>query len=966
MATLGESATQNVSASGEENHNIVSIPFATTNFPDYKYTPELQAERMTYHGSYNWATVAAPGTPVLYFELPGTTPTAGTGTLNLGSALQADPFINFMYFRSDIKVKFDISASKFSTGKLVCGIWSPINSLAVTADTLFRSPHAIVDATGGSSVTVYHPYVNPQEAVSTTFPLWTIYANVLQQLQVVTGSGLNVSISVSVSFPNARFFVPRTVAIGYPVVNPAPSLKILPPKKARKTWKNVEVANAQGNSIAKYNTYNLTSGGNLMSPIETAGDHLDATNDINPTLSTAVGVGGSTPNASIVPPTSAVSPPEPRLVGQNVGAVPSTSRDKVGLIESAPNNSGSVPLRRNSMTSFKSHTGIPWKKTTGEMDLVGSMMDPLLVTTQTRPNYNSACNIETVQSLRIYPGAESLVTEKDAFVDYDQMRFDYLVRQPSWITTFNMTTSTAGGTRIASFPIHPTYQGDVHGYTHYNVPNSMGWMCLLSYYSTYWTGDIDFTFLFGSSAFTTGKLMFCFEFVTSNYAANDYSVTNLNQAASHYNVVYDLASQDKRLTLRVPFMSPNLSLQIKQGPGNAGFVPTPSLPYCNGTCNIFVLNPMTVNTGAPHTLEIEMFACGGPNFQLSGIYPFNQPIFVDTQIHDQLLNYELPPYAPGLLKRTKNQILFKSSDSEQHVSAAANAVEHACPQAKDDDSITVSAYSTDTSQWAGEAIVVVPQQRIFPISSISGERNASLRDLLKSRWLAWHGIMQPASASSGAMISVNQVIPTHFIFAQCPYTAAISSFYSMRGSLRLTFEYANFEMPIALAIPDATAGVSNDYSIYGIWAQNLDDVMNATTPFAIDDLARTAAASSGGIFFDIAGHPKAGGRASAVRQFKLDSKTPSVTLEIPYDYPTRTFPIGSLQTYAAGAFPTIPTPWGFLYFWATPTDAGAEYAYTNIYAGVGDDFRLCYNWGEPLLSILGNSNYLNYGWDITT
>jgi len=235
-------------------------------------------------------------------------------------------------------------------------------------------------------------------------------------------------------------------------------------------------------------------------------------------------------------------------------------------------------------------------------------MPPTVVTKQ--PNrYSSTCEGQDVSmQLALKSTNELQVTSEKSLTDADEMAFDYLLRIPALIQSFEIATSRATNSQMAVFTLAPNlfYQGcgvilaGSGGLT--QTFKTIGAVTVnysqgppIFYFSdmfALWRGTVRFTFKFVKTKFHTGRLMFCWA---------PYTITAPTTTTSQYLIrsIVDLSTSNE-LVLDIPFMQTTDYRQTNGG---------------NGYLYVLVLDPIRCPDTCYAGIQVLTYVQAGPGFE---------------------------------------------------------------------------------------------------------------------------------------------------------------------------------------------------------------------------------------------------------------------------------------------------------------------------------------------------------------
>jgi hypothetical protein len=623
----------------------------------------------------------------------------------LPSDAVASSFRMFDLARFTANVSIQVNSTLYHSGKLIAGFIPnrPTLTYTPTINDLLNFQHSIIDLAGDSLTVMSLPFISNVSHlhIDAADPYFSFVLLVLNPL-VATGSvASSIPYTVSVSYVDADFKLPSL------------------------TPNVLELAElvSHGNSSSRItNVYGNSN--DVRSQ-----DEIAQTNDVSPRVESSVAAGtGNTATTTTdeearEDPKATAQPKAVKAKGAVTGGKKQTAHDKTwtgraGYYGGKAFDWFADKFENRDKTKNPAEATPPAAPAAGQ-DLVANYLDGILVQQSHLPFMGNCNNIEPVYEFRTYPGMLSECSLQDAQMSVDEMDVLYLCRKPAFLDTFSITATQVAKTKLATYYIEPT-QFNVLGAS-YKSGFPCPWISALSAITNFWSGDLEFSFLFSSTTFQTGKIIFSFAF-------GDQIPTSFNQALNTYTVEYDLASQNKNITFRIPFLNQNACMTTARGKNT---VAASSI----GVITIWVLNPVLALPDSVATVNCSSFYRAGPNFQLAGLR------------------------ADTIYART-----------------AAGLVAHG------DDLVTVGAETSTVESLFNGAYAVTSIDRIFPIASISGERIASLKDLAKRR-----AYVRTLALAAGAVFTLSIDDTLELI----PYSYLLRPFLFKRGSVRMTLEWIN-------------------------------------------------------------------------------------------------------------------------------------------------------------------------------
>jgi hypothetical protein len=158
-----------------------------------------------YRGNFEWSTDDALGANLYTVDAPfGVLNSLNTGTI------QNMAFKNFIYWRGNVELMFQITGSPFIQGILVAR-WIPLHGYQPASEpTLLSFAHFKLSPNNSRSETLVAPYRHPRGALNSyneNEDLGTFSVEVYSPLRAISTEV--VTISVYSRFPNSKFSLPR-------------------------------------------------------------------------------------------------------------------------------------------------------------------------------------------------------------------------------------------------------------------------------------------------------------------------------------------------------------------------------------------------------------------------------------------------------------------------------------------------------------------------------------------------------------------------------------------------------------------------------------------------------------------------------------------------------------------------------------------------------------------------------------
>jgi hypothetical protein len=260
------------------------------------------------------------------------------------------------------------------------------------------------------------------------------------------------------------------------------------------------------------------------------------------------------------------------------------------------------------------------------------------VTVKHMGSMNYVVGPEQIEKMIFYPKAQQL-TDKEHFDvsnSADTRLSHHICEKWSYLDTINWAATATPGTILWQIPVGPMASTPVGTITpgHEWVPPEMDYFCLGF---KHWRGSLKYGFDVVSSNWQEGRLVWTFH-PNSSPAPTDYNTSLSQYAASFY-----IRSADNGGCIQTPFLSDIPWKLIWTGePTNAN----PSdeqfrfQDFFSGTLALRVAAPLRAPTTVVSNVDINIFVCGGPDFEICNPSASNRSISIvpTTLFHRSALN----------------------------------------------------------------------------------------------------------------------------------------------------------------------------------------------------------------------------------------------------------------------------------------------------------------------------------------
>jgi len=227
---------------------------------------------------------------------------------------------------------------------------------------------------------------------------------------------------------------------------------------------------------------------------------------------------------------------------------------------------------------------------------------PAPIVTRVMGPLNMARGLDNIDKLTLDTAHVPVCEEYTFGTSVDEMSLSYLKKIPTYIGSFNITTSNAIGDVVATMPMSPI-PVNITPSTYNTVP-------LISYIAmqqNYWRGGLTFTFEVVATSLQTCKIFAGLnygKFVSTPLTGAQLGVT------SQYGEAFEINQGTNSLVVTVPYVSVTDWTHVPSGD-------TLSLTNCLGLIQIVVLNKLVCPNNTPTSITINVYINGADDFELS-------------------------------------------------------------------------------------------------------------------------------------------------------------------------------------------------------------------------------------------------------------------------------------------------------------------------------------------------------------
>jgi len=604
---------------------------AHKNMQDKDWTLADMAVRFNYVVTAAWNTGMTVNT-VVYSALVPTT-ILNTATIQV-------PFNRFVYWRGNVRLRFQINATRFHQGRLIAYFvpltplatvqtWHQLNQPAQTS-----VQHVFLDPSVNTIAELFIPFVNFKNYILNNVGnvelngLGVVQLQVFNPLQVGgTGGTVSVNVVVMASLEDSEFKIP--VSIPYPPGvdfqqgihderEVAGFVRLALSDREEKPLRQAQAASFVRRDLVgfdfSYKDMNISTDGFARSAI--IGEQKP--------LWRAQGNLISVTNNKMQNCSQSAMPIE--MTGDSFD-VRATARDV------------SAPIA---------------------MDKVNVTVQPPYVTRKAIGYMNHANNLEFLDRLAIKPSSLNLVGPEHFGTVQDEMEFEYIFSMPTFLQTINWPQSSLVNDVLAQGVLAPG--GFAIGTGPYfsvaSTSPSPTWFPTMLEYATlpfsFWRGGFRFHFDFVATGFHSGRLWLGIHYGVAGTPGT------LDGATAGYGVNIDVSPDCHHFTYDIPYLSGTDYKRVVNGQNIVGIY---GEEYFTGVWSLRVVNPLVMTENVFPAISINMFVGGMEDYEVAGLHMNNVSwnVLQAQGVTDQTNTSTMSAREEAVLIATQPQVGFTST-----------------------------------------------------------------------------------------------------------------------------------------------------------------------------------------------------------------------------------------------------------------------------------------------------------------
>ena len=372
---------------------------------------------------------------------------------------------------------------------------------------------------------------------------------------------------------------------------------------------------------------------------------------------------------------------------------------------------------------------------------------------------NHSSGIEYSNLLTLDPSALTTAEFEHFGTTQDEMSLTYLLRTPTWDSTFVWNMTQAPGTLLFQREIGPLgslavrERGGLPNYPQLLTRFRVNCCDYFTLPFMFWRGGWKIKITMSASQFATGRLFLGWQYM--NFRSMG---TTLADLTGQYGVYIDLENEVREWSFEIPFLTAyNGWLRVCHGAvvdvneTTVAINPSQLNKFFLGTFYLVVVNNLVVPDTIPGSVYINMFISGGKDYEVMGPSDSNATIV-------PMLGGDLAH--PSSTKQTGPQAQFPKVVSRDD---SFEQCDNAYPTSGNDDAATTVI---SMQEDAGPGLPILPMTSPF-IDNQLGERLGSVKDCIK-RGTPLYSLRLHANNNQGDRYTLGTAALSHSTIAYVP------------------------------------------------------------------------------------------------------------------------------------------------------------------------------------------------------
>lgn len=212
---------------------------------------------------------------------------------------------------------------------------------------------------------------------------------------------------------------------------------------------------------------------------------------------------------------------------------------------------------------------------------------------------------------------------KDLRLNVDELSMDFF--RGRWYSPnnfasslINITTSTATGTQLFSYPLSPIpISNSSAGFgTNFATNATTDFSQWLSSFFRYWRGSMKFRVVIASNSFKRGKILICVNYATNPTLLPSSITSGTIDPRSLPHIIVDLSNADRIIDIDIPYKSIFEYMRVSNLVGGGSF---DQKEIAIGQIAAYLVSPLQVSNGTATNINLNVFQCWGPDFEFYGL-----------------------------------------------------------------------------------------------------------------------------------------------------------------------------------------------------------------------------------------------------------------------------------------------------------------------------------------------------------